>query len=157
MQKEIRTEQRNGAAVAFVVADLDDIRLANRLAHEILGHALNELSRPGQDLLMQLDEMAEVIAKRIGKEHKNAKDGEAKPSRTAVSFSRREVREFTGWTNTRLHIHLKELADFEYVIVESGRNGLPFRYRLAYEGQGKDGRRFMLGLHDADTLKPVKG
>jgi len=41
--------------------------------------------------------------------------------------------------------------------VEAGRNGMPFRYRLAYEGQGKDGRRFMLGLKDADTLKPVKG
>ena len=157
MQKEVHTERRSGAAVPFVLADLDDMRLANRLAHEILGHSLDELSRPGQDLLLLLDEMVDASAKRIGKEHKNAK-GEAQPaSRTAITFSRREVREFTGWTNTRLHIHLKELADFEYVIVDAGRNGMPFRYRLAYEGQGKDGRRFMLGLKDADTLKPVKG
>ena len=157
MQKEVRTEQRNGAAVAYILADLDDIRLANRLAHEILGHSLDELSRPGQDLLMLLDEMVESIARRIGKEQRNATGGASPPGRPVISFSRREVREFTGWTNTRLHIHLKELADFEYAIVDAGRNGLPFRYRLAYEGQGKDGRRFMLGLHDADTLKLVKG
>ncbi len=156
MQKEVRTEQRSGTAVPFVLAGLDDIRLANRLAHEILGHSLDELSRPGQDLLMLLDELVEATAKRIGKANKTVKGEAQAPSRTAISFSRREVREFTGWTNTRLHIHLKELADFEYVIVDAGRNGMPFRYRLAYEGQGKDGRRFMLGLKDADALKPVK-
>ena len=56
------------------------------------------------------------------------------------------MREFTGWSNTRLHVHLKELTDFEYLVVEAGRNGLPFRYRLAWEGQGKDGKRFLLEL-----------
>jgi hypothetical protein len=71
---------------------------------------------------------------------------------TDLSFSRRDIREFTGWTNTRLHIHLKELVDFEYVIIETGRNGLPFRYRLAWDGQGKDGKRFMLGLTDPEKL-----
>ena len=154
MRKPVKTSP---SGTEYLEADLDDIRLGNRLAHEILGHSLDELSRPGQDLLLLLDEMVEAIAKRIGKESKPAQGEAQAPSRTAVGFSRREVREFTGWTNTRLHIHLKELADFEYVIVDAGRNGMPFRYRLAYEGQGKDGRRFMLGLKDADTLKPVKG
>ena len=51
-----------------------------------------------------------------------------------------------------MHVHLKELVDFEYIVIETGRNGMPFRYRLAWEGQGKDGRRFMLGLKDVDGL-----
>ena len=52
-----------------------------------------------------------------------------------------------------MHVHLKELVDFEYVAIEAGRNGMPFRYRLAWEGQGKDGKRFMLGLTDPDKLQ----
>ena len=76
------------------------------------------------------------------------------PERLGVGgFSRRDIREFTGWSNTRLHVHLKELVDFEYIVIETGRNGMPFRYRLAWEGQGKDGKRFMLGLTDPEKLR----
>jgi len=49
-------------------------------------------------------------------------------------------------------------VDFEYIVIETGRNGLPYRYRLAWEGQGKDGRRFMLGLAEPDKLRdPLPG
>ncbi|MBT7702555.1 MAG: hypothetical protein HN700_19875 [Verrucomicrobia bacterium] len=82
--------------------------------------------------------------------HPEASSGH--PSRCSVRFTRREIREFSGWTPTRLHIHLKELVDLEYVLVDSGRNGTVCRYRLAYEGQGKDGSKFMLGLTDPETL-----
>jgi len=147
MQKEIQYENKNGNAVPFVTVDMEDLRIANELANEILGKSLDELSRPSRSLLMLLDEMAEAIEKRLKKEN-----DDHTPKRTSISFSRRDVREFTGWTNTRLHIHLKELVDFEYIIVETGRNGMPYRYRLAYEGQGKTGERFMLGLKDVDEL-----
>ena len=148
MQKEVFHEQRNGVAVPYIKADLDDIALANRLAHEILGHSLDELSRPGNDLLLLLEDMAQERVKALLKENPDSK---LKPA--ALSFSRRDIREFTGWSNTRLHVHLKELVDFEYIVIETGRNGLPFRYRLAWEGQGKDGRRFMLGLADPEKLR----
>ena len=148
MQKEVFYEQRNGSAVPYIEVDRDDIALANRLAHEILGHSLDELSRPGNDLLLQLDELAKV---RLTAMQKDNPDSKLKT--TDLSFSRRDIREFTGWSNPRLHVHLKELVDFEYIVIETGRNGLPFRYRLAWEGQGKDGRRFMLGLTDPDKLR----
>jgi hypothetical protein len=148
MQKPAFHEQRNGAAVPAVAVDLDDVALANRLAHEILGHSLDELSRPGRDLLMQLEELAAARVKALRKDNPDSKH-----RATDISFSRRDIREFTGWTNTRLHIHLKELTDFEYAIVDAGRNGMPFRYRLAYEGQGKEGQRFMLGLKDVSALR----
>ena len=149
MQKPAFHEQRNGAAVPVVAVDLADVALANRLAHEILGHSLDELSRPGRDLLTQLEELATARVKALLKENK-----ENKHRATDISFSRRDIREFSGWTNTRLHIHLKELSDFEYMIADAGRNGMPFRYRLAYEGQGKDGQRFMLGLKNVEELRP---
>jgi DNA primase catalytic core len=138
MQKEVRHET---TGLPFVVVDIEDIRLANQLAHDVLGHSLDELSRPGRDLLGQLGEMK-------GKR----KTGKDEPQ-SLFSFSRRDIREYTGWSNTRLHIHLKELVDFEYVVVEAGRNGMPYRYRLVYDGQGKDGRKFMLGLKESSELQ----
>jgi len=149
MTKEVFYEQRNGSAVPYINADLDDIALANRLAHEILGHSLDELSRPGNDLLLQIEELAKERLKARQKENPDSK-----LRTTDLSFSRRDIREFTGWSNTRLHVHLKELVDFEYIAIETGRNGMPFRYRLAWEGQGKDGKRFMLGLAELASLEP---
>ena len=151
MGKEVFHENRNGVAVPYIKADRDDIRLANRLAHEILGHSLDELSRPGRDLLEQLEAMVQAIGKRLKEE-----DKDRDPGRASISFSRREIREFTGWSNPRVHRYLKELLDLEYVVLDSGRNGTLCRYRLAWEGQGKDGQRFMLGLKDPDELQEPK-
>ncbi len=148
MQKDVQHTTRNGEAVTFVLVDVEDVRIANRLAHEILGRSLDELSRPGRSLLMLLDEMVETIAERLKKENPDHV-----PRRTAVSITRREIREFTGWSHSRVHRYLKELVDLEYVLVDSGRNGTLTRYRLAYEGQGKNGERFMLGLTDPETLE----
>jgi len=152
MQKDVRWHKVNGVSKPYIEVDDTDIVIANRLADEILGRSLDEISRPGRALLMLLDDMVEQIAERLKKESK----GEHSPKRTAISFSRREIREHTGWTNYRVHTHIKELVELEYVIVEAGRNGMPFRYRLAYEGQGKDGEKFMLGLIDPDSLSKIR-
>ncbi len=147
MQKEVQYTKRNGKAVPYVLVDVEDVRVANTLAHEILGRSLDELSRPGRSLLLQLDEMVEKQVERLKKENPDHA-----PRRTSVSFTRREIREFSGWAHTRVHRYLKELIELEYVLIDSGRNGTLCRYRLAYEGQGKNGERFMLGLSDPDSL-----
>jgi PAS domain-containing protein len=147
MQKEVHGSTVQGL---WVEVDRDDIRLANRLAHEILGHSLDEMSRPGRDLLEQLVEMRQKRKEQhqdaVVKEHDER-------GWQYYSFSRRDIREFTGWANARVHRYLKELLELEYVVLDSGRNGTLCRYRLAWEGQGKDGQRFMLGLIDPDHLK----
>ena len=63
-----------------------------------------------------------------------------------------EIRQYTGWSNYRVHTHLRELIELEYVSVETDRATNGHRYRLLYEGQGKDGEKFMLGLTDPDNL-----
>jgi DNA primase len=65
MRKETHETQRNGTAVPYVLVDVEDVRVANSLAHEILGRSLDELSRPGRSLLLQLDEMVEQIIGRL--------------------------------------------------------------------------------------------
>ena len=150
MQKKINHETRDGKKSSYINVDSVDITIATHLANEILGRSLDELSRPGRDLLMLLDEMVEVLWQ---KHHKN--NQECALFRTDIIFSRRDIREYTGWANTRVHRYMKELTDLEYVLVESGRNGALYRYRLAYEGQGKKGEKFMLGLTPMENLTKV--
>ncbi len=156
LQKPIRTARTNGLpagasaqegeSVEYIEVDAEDVRLANRLAHEILGHTLDELSRPSRNLLLELEKM-------LTQSGNPDRDGgsEVGSSDHRRSFTRREIRECSGWSNYRVHIHLKELVEFEYVSVETDRVNNTYRYRLLYDGQGKDGSRFMLGLNEPGT------
>jgi hypothetical protein len=148
MQKPRRHWGSNGQSREYIEVDLTDLRLANELATDILGHSLEELSRPGYELLMLMEKM--VLAD--GHQRLKEKDDDA-PLRFGRCISRRDIREFTGWSHARVHRYLRELIELEYVLVESGRNGVLQRYRLAYDGQGKDGRKFVLGLKPVDELQ----
>jgi hypothetical protein len=72
--------------------------------------------------------------------------------RADFRFSRREVREHTGWSDFQVKMHMKKLEDLEYVLVHRGRRGQSFVYELLYDGEGQDGGRFVLGLIDPEKL-----
>jgi len=168
MRKTIRTGGRNGGStpstgsgqagspqagtLEYIEVDAEDVKLASRLAHEILGHSLDELSRPSRNLLLELEKM--VRQRLPGGTHGQTdreEDTSADGNRLHhISFTRRAIREFTGWSNYRVHIHLKELVEFEYVSAEADRANNTYRYRLLWGGQGKDGQRFILGLSASD-------
>lgn len=144
--RQMQKPARQWAGRPYVEVDVEDIRLGNELATELMGHSLDELSRPGHELLMLLDKMqAEAMA------------GAAKEKKTlaAFYFSRRCVREFAGWTNARVHRYLSELVELEYVVTERGGNGVLHRYCLVWDGSGKDGGRFVLGLKKPEELRTV--
>jgi len=132
MRKPIKRTADSAGRNDYVEVDLDDIRLANELTAEIMGHTLEELSRPGFDLLMQLERMPE-----------------------RERFSRREVCLHTGWSYARVHRYLQELLTLEYVVVASAKAGMPRSYRLIYRGEGKDGQRFALGLRPVEELQAL--
>jgi hypothetical protein len=72
--------------------------------------------------------------------------------RTDLRFTRRQVRELTGWGDTQLRVHLGRLVELEYLIEHGGRRGQVFSYELAYGGEGEDGQPFLMGLLDAGLL-----
>ena len=110
----------------YIEVDRCDIRQAVELASEALGVNLDDLSIPARNLLAQLTHLG------------------------LKKFTRREVMEKTGWTKTRLHIHLQELMDMELVILESGRKNTVQTYKLLYDGDLTQ-RKFFLGLKPAET------
>lgn len=49
-----------------------------------------------------------------------------------VRFTRRDIREYTGWGNSRLKIHLHRLEEMEYLAVHQGKSRQRFIYELLY-------------------------
>jgi len=151
MAKEVKSREVEGSRVEFLEVDLEDVTLANRLAVDILGRSLDELSIPARDLLGLIGTM---LDERIGQLKKSTP--EKLWSRNEFSFTRRDVRESAGWTNTRVHTHLKELMEMEYVALENGRGTSIQTYKLVYDGQGRDGRKFIPGVRDVAELLGLK-
>ena len=133
----------DGRSVPYVEATLDDIAAANTLAHEVLGRCLDDMPPQTRRLLELIDRMAREVctARKIERED--------------FLFSRRDVRGFIGWGDTQVRVHLDRLVALEYVLVHRGDRGQSFVYELVYDGQGKDGGRFLPGLLDVEKLRTV--
>lgn len=152
MAKEVRQCTGDNQPVEYVEVEPADIDIATRLAVEVLGTSLDELSTPARDLLLLLEEM---VRQRAAEAAAAAGVPLAEPA--AITFTRREVREHTGWNRTRLQRHLCELLELEYVVVAArARHGLQ-QYRLLYAGQGRNGSRFLLGLDAACAVSRPSG
>jgi len=148
-QRPIKHVLHDDESLSYIEVTLDDIKVANELAHVMLGRSLDELPPQTRRLLMLIDTMVETKSK------------EQDMNRSDYFFSRKAVRELTGWGNTQLRVHLDRLVDMEYLLVHRGGRGQSFVYELLYDGQGKDGDNFMIGLIDVDkintTMKTTRG
>lgn len=140
-QRVLRTAEHNGQRIEYIDVTLDDIHLANRLAHEVLGRTLDELPPQTRNLLRKVNAMIDERAQRQAMQ------------KSDIRFTRREVREHTGWGNTQLKVHLHRLEEMEYLLVHRGGRGQSFVYELAWDGEGEDGRAFLMGLIDPDDLR----
>jgi hypothetical protein len=127
-QREVQRTEVDGQPVEYVEVEPGDVEVANRLAHEVLGRSLDELPPQTRRLLDLLDRMVAEACQRHGME------------RADVRFSRREVREHTGWGDTQLRLHLWRLASMEYLLVHQGGRGRSFVYELVYEAPAAGGR-----------------
>jgi len=120
---------------------LDDIAVANRLAHQVLGRSLDELAPQTRRLLVALDAMvSEACATQ-------------KVERSEYRFTRRAVREGAGLSYEQVRVHLERLVQLEYVLAHHGGRGQSFEYELLYDGRGTDGKPFLTGLIDVGRLK----
>jgi hypothetical protein len=139
-QRPHKTIAHRGRAVEYIEVTLDDIATANRLAHEVLGRSLDELPPQTQRLLLAVDEMVTRKCERAAIERSNYR------------FSRRDVREFTGWGETQLKVHLHRLEEMEYLIVHRGGRGQSFVYELAFARQPDIAKPMLPGLIEIEKL-----
>jgi DNA primase len=136
---QLQRPMQNDAELGdYIETTLDDIAIANELAHQLFGHSLDDLSRPSRELL-------ELTYQYVCRQAATKKTND-------VTFNRRELREAFKWGDTRLRTHLDELVEMEYLVPLSGRFGQTYQYRLVYEPTDEPGR-FLSGLKSVEQLR----
>ena len=140
-QRPFKTGYEDGKPYRFLEVLPEDIELANQLTHEVLGHSLNELPPQSRRFLMLLEEMVTAACERL------------KIERSEYRFYRRDLLDNIGWTYDQIRVHLERLVELEYVLVHRGYQGQRFMYELLYDGKGKDGKPFCVGLIAVENMK----
>jgi DNA primase catalytic core len=138
-QRPVKTHTRGAQAVEYLEVTLDDIRIANALAHEVLGRSLDELPPQTRRLLKLIDGFVAQACARL------------RVKRADFHFSRRALREALGWGDTQLKVHLARLVELEYLVAHRTKTG-GFEYELVYETAGDDERLHFPGLADLEQL-----
>ncbi len=128
-------------AIEYIEVTLDDIALANKLAHEVLGRSLDELPPQTRKLLNHINDMVQQQCCRLT------------INKNEYRFSRKDVRHYSGWTDFQVKKHMHRLEEMEYVLVHSGSRGKSIVYELLYNNEGQQGNSFIMGLIDVEKLK----
>lgn len=124
----------------YIEVTLSDIAKANHLAHQILGRTLDDLPPQTRRLLDYLVEMV------------NDKTQTEASARCSIRFTKKDVRDFTGWGNTQVSVHLKRLRELEYLLRVGGGRSQQYQYELLYSGQGTDGQPFLMELIEVEQI-----
>jgi DNA primase len=139
-QRPRQTRQVGEEEVAYLEASPEDVLLANRLISQVMGQTLDALLPQTRQLLVLVDDHVSQRSQ-----------AESKP-RHLVRFTQRELREALGWGDFPVRRHLARLVELEYVLAHRTGHGNQRHYELLYDGQGRRGEPFLLGLADATSL-----
>ncbi len=133
-QKKTQSMEFKNKTIEYINVTLDDIEKANTIANYVLGRSLDELSPSSRKLLMLIKQMC-------------------KEKKADHHFNRRQIREYSGWSDFQVRTHIRQLEDLEYIYSLMGKKGKEYVYELAYNGEGEDGQPFVIGLTDIKQLK----
>ncbi|MCP4996454.1 MAG: DNA primase, partial [Gammaproteobacteria bacterium] len=140
-QREIKTVEVDGKPVEYIEVTLADIETANRLANVVLGQSMDELAKPSRTLLSSIYKMVKEQT-----EQSNIPVDE-------VFFTRRMIREYTGWTDWQVKSHIKQLEELEYLVARIGAKGKEYSYVLNYNGQGEEEEKCYLNLTPVEEIR----
>lgn len=108
----------DGRQVPYVEAAADDVRQANRLMTAVLGQLGDALSGPSRDLL---DKIRALVRER---------SASAGLPPDALTFTRRDIRESTGWSDSQVKAHFAQLEELELVTWRRTGRGTERAYTL---------------------------
>lgn len=123
----------NNKTLEYINVTLDDIEKANTIANYVLGRSLDELSPPSRALLKLVQDMV-------------------KKRKESCPFTRRAIREFSGWSDFQVKTHIKQLEELEYLYTVMGKKGKEYIYELLVPDTPDD-KPFLIGLTDIKQLK----
>ena len=140
-QRPVKTATVAGEVIEYVEVTLDDIALANRLAHEVLGRSMEAMPPQTRRLLGAI---VQLVGERC---RTRGIDGRE------LRFSRADVRSVAGVSETQLRLHLERLVELDCLLVHRGQRGQSFVYELLFDGQVDDTAPQLVGLLDIAALR----
>jgi hypothetical protein len=105
-QRERLTASIDGGDYAYIQVTLADIERANALAAEVMGQCPDDLPMASRQLLKRIHQMVSQLA------------AERELPVAKIAFTRRMIREYTGWSNWQVRTYLPPLLDYEYLILQ---------------------------------------
>jgi hypothetical protein len=140
-QRKTRTMDYSGKAIEYINVTLADIKKANEIANEVLGRSLDELSPPSRKLLQLIREMVII----------HCKKKKIKPEE--YHFTRRDIREYSTWSDFQVKTHIRQLEELEYIYAVIGKKGKEYIYELMVTDSIDEEKPFLVGLTDIKQLK----
>ena len=131
----------NGHTIKYINVTLFDIEKANTIANYVLGRSLDELPPPSRALLKLIQEMVKDFCKK------------RKTAPEEYHFTRRDIREFSGWSDFQIKTHIKQLEELEYIYAVVGKKGKEYVYELLVTDKADEDKPFLVGLTDIKQLK----
>jgi hypothetical protein len=137
-QRKTGTMKRpDGIKVEYVQATQRDVDLALELGREVFARNVDDVSPTARRLL------AETV--RLVKEKYDTLKGDDPKKElymNEVPFTRKELREETGWSETQVRRNIDQLVELGYIGRINGRQGSTFRYLLLDDGSADPEFRF---------------
>ena len=96
--------------IEYIESTLEDYKIAFNLYKDTLENSLSNIKKPQRDLLDQIIKMAD--------------------QNESLVFTRKDIRDFSGYPHHRVRDIIKDLEDMEYLIIDAGSKGKQYRYRL---------------------------
>ncbi len=94
----------------YIESHPEDYRTAYTIARDVIGDSLAELMKPERDFYERTRRMREEREKK--------------------TFSRRDIREYTGLPDHLVRRMVQTLVEMEYFLVSEGKNGVKFEYMI---------------------------
>ncbi len=136
-QRPLKTTDIDGEEVEYIESTAEDIRIANHIAHHVLGNCLLE------DLPPQTQQLLIKIHAFVASQCRNQDIPQ-----THCRFTRSDIRAYSGWSISQLKVHCQRLEELEYLVRHRGGRGKVIEYELLWDGEGLEGDAFMMGLLD---------
>lgn len=140
-QRNVRQMTFNGKTIDYINVTLSDIEKANTISNYVLGRSLDELPPPSRALLKLIQEM---VYDRSQRENDHPE---------AFHFTRRDIREFSGWSDFQVKTHIRQLEELEYIYAVMGKKGKEYVYELLVTENTDEDRPFLVGLTNIKQLK----
>jgi hypothetical protein len=110
-QKRVKYYTNEGKEHRYIEVDVEDIAVANDLVMSFFKNSIDELAPHTRNLAQEIVNLIK------------SKEGES-------TFTRKQLRDFSGWSDWSVRQGLSQLENLGYVLRRSGSNGVTITYEL---------------------------